>query len=57
MFREIENNANSVGVMIDQYNAEWDQLKKAMTTSVADVINEALKKQALEHQAEAKKAA
>ena len=57
MFREIEKNAKSVRVTIDQYNAEWDQLKKSMTTSVADVINEALKKQALEHQAEAQKAA
>ena len=49
MFREIEKNAKSVRVTIDQYNAEWDQLKKSMTTSVADVINEALKKQAFEH--------
>ena len=68
MVGEIEKTIKTVKALIDKYNAEFDLLKEVMTKSVSEKINEvreeekkkaedALKKQALEHQVEAKKAA
>ena len=61
MVGQIKRNVESVKVLIDQYNAEYDLLKEVITKSLAVKIDEvrederkkaeeALKKQALENQ-------
>ena len=61
MFGQIKRNIESVRVLIDQYNAEYDLLKEVITKSLAVKIDEvrederkkseeALKRLAMEHQ-------
>ena len=68
MVAEIKQNVKEVRILVEQFNTEFDLLKEVMTKSLSEKIHEvrederqkaeeALKKQALEHQTEAKKAA